>query len=88
MLDPCKFCIVKACCSDRCIDKSFYALYLDHNIKKLRRFIFSKTGHKRKHIKEHHRKHYNNLIEKFNDDRKQTNVMIDRCLEIINAKGF
>ena len=80
MKTPCDDCIVYPTCAKTCIPLAHFKNDLDQLIEKHKKFIFSKNGHPRKHIKNQQRLHYNHLVDTWNRGAKQS--------DIINMRNF
>jgi len=88
MKTPCDTCIVYPTCAKTCIPMRHFKNKLNHDIEKMKRFIWSKNKNPRKRLKEKHRLHYNALIKDWNRACKQNDVVLDRryALELINTR--
>ena len=53
MKNPCKDCVVRACCGTICPDKENYRTLLQNGLKNLSDYIYSKNGYRRKKIPKH-----------------------------------
>jgi len=84
---PCEDCIVLSCCSKLCIDLTSSGNELDYNIKQFKRFIFSKNKHRRKHIPENKRLHWNSLVSNWNRRLYYHDMILDRFYKIEKEKA-
>lgn len=71
----CEQCLIYPSCTKSCIPHAHESNSLRHQIKRMKRFIYSKNNLPRQHMKEQHRKHYNTLIAKANKNMEQGDVI-------------
>lgn len=62
----CEICLIQVTCTKVCVDFAFQITQLDHEIKKNKKRIISRGGHRRKGLKDQSLVHYNALIKKWN----------------------
>jgi len=80
MKNPCDTCIVKAACRTVCKEKGIYINFICKSLENLGPKIYSKNGHRRKHIPLTIQKEAEFFIKKLNKNAEEFKMMMKRNL--------
>ena len=80
-ISPCVQCIVLAMCVKNCTLEFDYRADLGHRLDKQHPLIFTVNKHRRKHVKDTTRKHWNHLVERWNQHVDIYNRRIEKLEE-------